>query len=617
MEARWASWLADAVPGRRRVGRRRGGRWWPPDCSPPAGRRRPRPSRDLRRQLGHGWEAAADLADLRRPRAPLGGLGAGDVAGPEDLWRAEGRWWQRVDRDAAATLRAGRPGPEAAAAAAARLVGRRVADPGRAGGGGVGPGGRGGLRCPGVRTSCRNAWPAWPSWRPRRGGADVLARGGRRRRRRAGAAERAGAAPGEVADLERVTGASVARDGVRALAGWAPAAAVPGLADRLAPLGGTGGRAGPPGRCRTHPRCSPARGRGSGLRPLVDTYATVPYRDVDPTWFAAAAYVVMFGMMFGDVGDGAAARRRRAVAADQPPPPSGSGTAGVAAWWSPWACRPWSFGALYGELLRPDRPGRCGCGRSTSRPGCWRSGSGSGAALLAVAYGLGDREPLARGRPRPGAVRAERAGRRRAVRRLSRWWPAGCCAGSAVAVGRRASSSPPLALVLVAVGLRVGAGPGAAGRAAGVGRADRRGRSGSGSNVVSFARLAAFGLTHAALGQVVWDATTVAVAGRARRWRARSWCSSSGTSWRSASRPWWPGCRRCASSTTSCSRGSSSPRAAPSGRGTCRAGDHRLIRGGAMFAWLIALPAFAAVSALTTGRAAPASRSRRCAGCGG
>jgi len=29
-----------------------------------------------------------------------------------------------------------------------------------------------------------------------------------------------------------------------------------------------------------------------------------------------------------------------------------------------------------------------------------------------------------------------------------------------------------------------------------------------GSNVVSFARLAAFGLTHAALGLVVWDATT-------------------------------------------------------------------------------------------------------------
>jgi V/A-type H+-transporting ATPase subunit I len=34
-----------------------------------------------------------------------------------------------------------------------------------------------------------------------------------------------------------------------------------------------------------------------------------------------------------------------------------------------------------------------------------------------------------------------------------------------------------------------------------------------GSNVVSFARLAAFGLTHAALGAIVWDATT-ALAGR-------------------------------------------------------------------------------------------------------
>ncbi len=34
-----------------------------------------------------------------------------------------------------------------------------------------------------------------------------------------------------------------------------------------------------------------------------------------------------------------------------------------------------------------------------------------------------------------------------------------------------------------------------------------------GSNVVSFARLAAFGLTHAALGAIVWDGTT-ALAGR-------------------------------------------------------------------------------------------------------
>jgi V/A-type H+-transporting ATPase subunit I len=38
-----------------------------------------------------------------------------------------------------------------------------------------------------------------------------------------------------------------------------------------------------------------------------------------------------------------------------------------------------------------------------------------------------------------------------------------------------------------------------------------------GTNVVSFARLAAFGLTHAALGLVVWDAT-VALWGRGGGW---------------------------------------------------------------------------------------------------
>ena len=38
---------------------------------------------------------------------------------------------------------------------------------------------------------------------------------------------------------------------------------------------------------------------------LVEAYATVPAHDVDPTLFAALAYMVMFGMMFADVGHGA------------------------------------------------------------------------------------------------------------------------------------------------------------------------------------------------------------------------------------------------------------------------------------------------------------------------
>ncbi|MDD1477387.1 V-type ATPase 116kDa subunit family protein [Arthrobacter sp. H16F315] len=40
-------------------------------------------------------------------------------------------------------------------------------------------------------------------------------------------------------------------------------------------------------------------------RTLVDTYGTVPYADLDPSRLAGIAYVLMFGMMFGDVGHGA------------------------------------------------------------------------------------------------------------------------------------------------------------------------------------------------------------------------------------------------------------------------------------------------------------------------
>jgi V/A-type H+-transporting ATPase subunit I len=62
------------------------------------------------------------------------------------------------------------------------------------------------------------------------------------------------------------------------------------------------------------------------------------------------------------------------------------------------------------------------------------------------------------------------------------------------------------ALGLIAVGLKVGAGRGgAAALQAGVELVDVVIRLGS--NLVSFARLAAFGLTHAALGKVTWDAT--------------------------------------------------------------------------------------------------------------
>ena len=122
LEARWSTWLAAAAPPDM-------GHWASGHAAlvaaravasglalPPAARG------DLRRLIGRGWELAGDLGDLaeRVPRS-----GAWVLDGVEDragLWKAESRWWQRVDRDAANVLRTARPGPALAAASAARLV---------------------------------------------------------------------------------------------------------------------------------------------------------------------------------------------------------------------------------------------------------------------------------------------------------------------------------------------------------------------------------------------------------------------------------------------------------------------------------------------------------------
>ena len=303
------------------------------------------------------------------------------------------------------------------------------------------------------------------------------------------------------ADVEGVTRASVARDGVRAIAGWAPAHAVRGLADRLAPLGGAVVELpAPPGK--DPPTLLGARAGGSRLRPLVDTYAVIPYRDVDPTWFAAAAYVVMFGMMFGDIGDGALV-----VAAGlwlrTSRQPRLESTKRVWPLVVALGLSAMVFGALYGELFGPTVPALWL--RPLDQPTRLLAvGIGVGAGLLAVAYGLGIVN-----RWREGGIG------------LALYAPTGL-AGAGLFVGLALIAGGVLAgwawlwvlglvvtaasIVLVAVGLRLGAGPGAAGALqASVELMDVVIRLGS--NVVSFARLAAFGLTHAALGQVVWDAS--------------------------------------------------------------------------------------------------------------
>jgi V/A-type H+-transporting ATPase subunit I len=308
------------------------------------------------------------------------------------------------------------------------------------------------------------------------------------------------------AELDRVNAASTARDGVRAVAGWAPTAALPPLADRLAPMGGAVVELPAPAG-EDPPTLLGAGARRGALRPLVDTYATVPYRDVDPTWFAAAAYVVMFGMMFGDAGHGlvlaAGGLWLRATRRPQ--------LAGVRRVWPLVVAMGVSaavFGLLYGEFFGPTGVVPVLWLRPLDEPiRLLVAGIAVGAGLLAVAYAFG-----VVNRWREGGVG------------LALYAPSGLAgAGLFVALALVAGGLvwdsswlwgaglllAAVSLVLVAVGLVAGAGAGSGGAGAlqaAVELLDVVIRLGS--NVISFARLAAFGLMHAAIGAVVWDAAS-------------------------------------------------------------------------------------------------------------
>ncbi len=95
----------------------------------------------------------------------------------------------------------------------------------------------------------------------------------------------------------------VVRDDVAAFAGWMPATSVSTLSADLAPAGGAVVPLARP-RGVEAPSLLRSEGLRRSLSPLVETYGPVPYSDIDPTPLAAGAYVVMFGMMFGDVGHG-------------------------------------------------------------------------------------------------------------------------------------------------------------------------------------------------------------------------------------------------------------------------------------------------------------------------
>ncbi len=303
------------------------------------------------------------------------------------------------------------------------------------------------------------------------------------------------------ASLERHAAAALDAGPCRALPGWMRAEDVDTVRSAIAPVGGA--LVTLPGRRGLVPPTSSSGGRiGTAFRPLVSTYATVPYRDIDPTMFAALAYVVMFGMMFGDVGHGLAIVATGAVALAWRGPAAGRAraaapfliAAGVAS-----TC----FGFLYGAAFGP----------TGLVPALWLrpleeperlliAGLVVGGVLLAATFAMST------------ANRWREGGAAVAV-----YDPSGI-AGSLMLVGIAGtlvgltSGSAPwstsgLAMVsagasLAFLGLFVRAGS----HAAGLGQAlvelfDTVLRLGS--NIVSFTRLAAFGLTHAVITEVVWD----------------------------------------------------------------------------------------------------------------
>jgi V/A-type H+/Na+-transporting ATPase subunit I len=319
------------------------------------------------------------------------------------------------------------------------------------------------------------------------------------------ALERAGAwdlLAGE-AELGRRAAAAVRRRSTTVLAGWTPEAAVAPLSARLAPLGGVVVTLPRPAWIEP-PTLLPGRRAAAQFQPLVETYGVARYEDVDPTPFAAASFVLMFGMMFGDAGHGLLLALLgvlvRLVPDRRLAPVRRVWLLPVAMGLSA-AC----FGLLYGEAFGPT---------GLVRP-LWLApladpirllvtGVAAGCGLLAIGYGLGTVNRWREG----GFQAAVFAGAGLAGLVLF----AGACAGvagwvlGAPGLTWAGVGGAVVGLALLAAGFALQAGPGATGVVEVVIEVfDAVVRLAT--NAISFARLAAFGMVHAAIGMVVWSAT--------------------------------------------------------------------------------------------------------------
>jgi V/A-type H+-transporting ATPase subunit I len=306
------------------------------------------------------------------------------------------------------------------------------------------------------------------------------------------------------ADLQDVAGRAVRKHAVAALAGWMPTSEMRSLGARIA---GDGGALVVIPRPRgIDPPTRMARGSAMrrSLNPLVQTYGTVPYRDIDPSVLAGMSYMAMFGMMFGDVGHGlllvaiglllrAGIPRRFAGARKAWPFVVGAGIAATVA------------GFLYGEFFGPTGVVPPLWIRPLEEPiTLLVAALGVGAVLLGGAYALGTVNRWREG----GWALAVYAPSGLAGSGLflglglgAAWWLAGATWLLVTAIVVFV-----LGLLLVFIGLLAESGGGMTGVLQSVVELfDNALRVGS--NLLSFARLAAFGLAHAALGDLVWSAT--------------------------------------------------------------------------------------------------------------
>jgi V/A-type H+-transporting ATPase subunit I len=316
--------------------------------------------------------------------------------------------------------------------------------------------------------------------------------------------ERIGAADvlaGEV-ELVRRSATAVEHGSFAAFVGWTPEAEFRHLSERLVPLGAVAVEL-PRPAWPEPPTLIARRPVAKPFRPLVETYGPAKYADLDPTLFAAVSFVLMFGMMFGDAGHGLllaglglalrfVRRGRLAPLRRIWPLPFAAGLSAAL------------FGLAYGECFGPtglvprlwldpmDDPGRL-----------LAVGLAVGAVLLALSYAFGT---LNRWREQ-GAVAAI----------VAPSGIAGTCVflGGGIAAAGWYLHARPVAivgaavvvvgLVLLATGFAMEAGRGVvAVLQVGIEAADGLVRIVT--STISFARLGAFGLAHAALATIVWQA---------------------------------------------------------------------------------------------------------------